>query len=266
MVPKKPVTLTLDIERFVIQAMELHLLFDHLVLFVGNLTTASARFESKGFTVTPGDANGLTHNALIIFSNGTQIELISLQSPRTRLMMRSLRSVGLLILRRWRKRDLGTRLLDWMSGLPGLIDLCFRGAEITKISTSSPPSSIGLADPIQFKRHRPDESVVEWTFRDANDPRQPFFILDETPIDCRIPSDEARIQPNGALGISEGPTGELIESSVSNVRITHDYTLRPGSMSVTIVNELKVIDHIQGPNFFNADINLLSEPSYQQKT
>tara|TARA_B100000900_G_scaffold194476_1_gene164513 strand:- start:8999 stop:9712 length:714 start_codon:yes stop_codon:yes gene_type:complete len=236
------------------------LLLDHLVLFVDDLKTAVTHFESRGFTVTPGGTNGPTHNALIVFSNDTYIELIALQSSRTRLIMRSLRAVGVLALRRWLKRDLRTRLLNWMSGPQGLVDLCFRGAELHEIAPSSPLSGIGLTDPVQFKRIRPDGLVIKWTLRGANDPRQPFFIQDATPIDYRIPTGDARIHPNGALGISEVRTGALIEPSVSNVRITHDPKLKQGSMSVTIVNELEVTDHIEVSDSFNTDI-FLSEPS-----
>ncbi len=239
------------------------MLLDHLVLFVDDLRTAITRFESKGFTVTPGGTNGPTHNALIVFSNDTYIELIALQSSRARLVMRSLRHVGVLAMRRWLKRDLQTRLLDWMSGPQGLIDLCLRGTELNDISHLSPLCGIGLTNPVQFKRHRPDGLVVQWTLRGANERRQPFFIQDVTPIDYRIPAGDVRIHPNGAVGISEVRTGELIEPSVSNVRITHDPTLQPGSLSVTIVNELDFIDHIQGPDFFNANVHLLPKSSDQ---
>lgn len=242
------------------------MLLDHLVLFVDDLTTAIARFESKGFTVTPGGTNGPTHNALIVFSNDTYIELIALHSSRARFIMRSLRRVGALTLRRWLKRDLQTRLLDWMSGPQGLIDLCFRGIELTEITNSSPLSGMVLTDPVQFKRHRPDGLVVQWTLRGANKRRQPFFIQDATPIDYRIPAGDVRIHPNGALGISEVRTGELIEPSVSNVRIIHDPTLQPGSMSVSIVSELDATDHVHGSQFFNADIHLSPKSSEQQKT
>ena len=242
------------------------MLLDHLVLFVDDLTTAIARFESKGFTVTPGGTNGPTHNALIVFSNDTYIELIALHSSRARFIMRSLRRVGALTLRRWLRRDLQTRLLDWMSGPQGLIDLCFRGIELTEITNSSPLSGMVLTDPVQFKRHRPDGLVVQWTLRGANKRRQPFFIQDATPIDYRIPAGDVRIHPNGALGISEVRTGELIEPSVSNVRIIHDPTLQPGSMSASIVSELDATDHVHGPQFFNADIHLSPKSSEQQKT
>ena len=241
------------------------MLLDHLVLVVDDLTTAVTRFESKGFTVTPGGTNGPTHNALIVLTNDTYIELIGLQSYRARLMMRSLRGVGVLALRRWLKRDLQTRLLDWMSGPQGLVDLCFRGSELNEISHSSPLSGISLIEPVQFKRHRPDGLVVQWTLRGSDNRRQPFFIQDATPTDYRIPAGDVRIHPNGALGISEVCTRELIEPSVSNVRITHNPKLQPGTMSVTIVTERDAHDHIHGPEFFSADIHLLPKPSDQQK-
>ena len=242
------------------------MLLDHLVLFVDDLTTAITRFKSVGFTVTPGGINGPTHNALIAFSNDTYIELIALQSSRARLVMRWLRHAGVLALRRWLKRDLQTRLFDWMSGPQGLIDLCFRGTDLNEISHLSPLSGIGLTDPVQFKRHRPDGLVIQWTLRGANERHQPFFIQDATPINHRLPAGDVRTHPNGALGISEVRTGELIGPSVSNVRITHDSKLQPGSMSVTIVSESDARDHIHGPEFFNADICLSPKSSDQQKT
>ena len=65
----------------------LALLLDHLVLFVDDLPAAITRFES-GFTVTPGGTNGSTHNALIVFSNDTYIELIALQTSKAKFLMK----------------------------------------------------------------------------------------------------------------------------------------------------------------------------------
>ena len=175
--------------------------------------------------------------------------------------MQSLRRTGVLAVRRWYKRDLKTRLLDWMSGPQGLIDLFFRGTEITEISISSPLSDIGLTDPVQFKRQRRDELVFESRLRGANNRRQPFFSQDAMPIAYRIPTGDARNHPNSALRISEVRIGELIEASLSNVRITHDPARHLGSMSVTIGTELEVTDQIQGSDFFNADILLSLKPS-----
>lgn len=239
----------------------LALLLDHLVLFVDDLPAAITRFESKGFTVTPGGTNGPTHNALIVFSNDTYIELIALQTSKARSLMKTLRRVGVFTLRRCFKRDLQTRLLNWMSGSQGFIDMCLRGTDLSEISEPSPLWGMDITDPVMFKRYRPDGVIVQWILRGSNNLRQPFFIQDTTPIDYRIPKGEARIHPNGALGISEVRTAEPCGTSASNVRIKHDPSLQSGLFSVTIVNELEVTDHIRGPDFFNADIHLLPQSS-----
>ena len=264
--PTKLISSMMSIEGFVVPAMEAAIVTRSSRFVCGRPHNSHHSVESKGFTVISGGTNGSTYNALIVFSNDPHVEMIALQSSRARLMMRSLRHVGALGLRRSLKRDLQTRLLDWMSGPQGLIDLCFRRTELNDISHSSPLSGMGLTDPVQFKRHRPDGLVVQWTLRGANERRQPFFIQDATPIDYRSPAGDLRTHLNGALGISEVRTGELIELPVSNVRITHDCKLQPGSMSVTIVNEYDASDHIHGPEFFNAGIYLLPQSSDQQKT
>jgi len=241
------------------------LLLDHLVLVVDDLSSAISRFESRGFTVTPGGTNGPTHNALIVFSNDTYIELIALQSSRARLVMRMLRHVGLFALRRRLRNDLQTRLLGWMSGAQGLVDLCLRGTDLTEINELSPLSGMSLTDPVKFKRYRPDGVVVEWTLRGSNNLRQPFFIQDATPVDYRMPTGNARVHKNGALGISEVRVAEHITISTSNVQIQRDPALHPESFSVTILSELEVADHMQGPEFFNADIALTPASAASQR-
>lgn len=176
-----------------------------------------------------------------------------------------LRHFGLFALRRRLKNDLQTRLLGWMSGAQGLVDLCLRGTDLTEINELSPLSGMSLTDPVKFKRYRPDGVVVEWTLRGSNNLRQPFFIQDATPVDYRIPIGNARVHKNGALGISEVRVAEHITISTSNVQIQRDPALHPESFSVTILSELEVADHMQGPDFFNADIALTPASAGSQR-
>jgi hypothetical protein len=55
------------------------LVMDHVIILVDDLERASADFEALGFTVTPGGEHGegLTHNALIHFADGTFFELFA---------------------------------------------------------------------------------------------------------------------------------------------------------------------------------------------
>src|SRR2546422_3243001 len=56
---------------------------DHVVILVSDLAAASADYAKLGFTVVPGGehADGLTHNALISFEDGTYLELIAFKRP-----------------------------------------------------------------------------------------------------------------------------------------------------------------------------------------
>jgi Glyoxalase-like domain len=56
---------------------------DHLVMLVGYLDRAVRDYEELGFTVTPGGehADGLTHNALIPFRDGSYFPARGLSGP-----------------------------------------------------------------------------------------------------------------------------------------------------------------------------------------
>lgn len=49
--------------------------FDHVVVIVPSLARAMRRFERLGFRVVAGGRTGPVHNALILFSDGTYLEL-----------------------------------------------------------------------------------------------------------------------------------------------------------------------------------------------
>ena len=55
------------------------LLLDHVVIHVADLDAAIADYASLGFNVQRGGthADGATHNALIVFADGSYIELIA---------------------------------------------------------------------------------------------------------------------------------------------------------------------------------------------
>ena len=120
------------------------MLFDHLVLVVDDLSEATARFESMGFTVTIGGTNGPTHNALIVFSDDTYIELIALRSSVARSVVRAMRRLGALQCLRWFTHRLQTRFIGWLGAREGLVDICLRGADLTQIDQASPLSLIHI--------------------------------------------------------------------------------------------------------------------------
>src|SRR5439155_691104 len=57
---------------------------DHVAMVVRDLDSATDDYRRRGFTVTPGGehADGLTHNALIPFADGSYLELVAFHEPR----------------------------------------------------------------------------------------------------------------------------------------------------------------------------------------
>ncbi|MBW2551150.1 MAG: VOC family protein [Deltaproteobacteria bacterium] len=74
------------------------LVMDHVIILVDDLEAASADFEALGFTVTPGGEHGegLSHNALIHFADGTFFELLAFKRGWRASVLRSLYRAGAL--------------------------------------------------------------------------------------------------------------------------------------------------------------------------
>lgn len=155
---------------------------DHLVILVNDLDTAVADYTALGFAVTPGGehAGGATHNALVPFADGTYLELIAFLRDEPG--------------HRWaRQQATGEGLVDFAL-LPGAIDDDIAAAH-----------SRGLAyeGPTPGGRLRPDGERLEWQIGAPPTPDMPFLCADVTPRELRVPGGEARIHPNGTLGIAE---------------------------------------------------------------
>ena len=83
------------------------LVMDHVIILVDELERASADFRALGLTVTPGGEHGegLSHNALIYFADGTFLELLAFKRGRRTSVLRWLYRRGALgFLARSRRR------------------------------------------------------------------------------------------------------------------------------------------------------------------
>jgi len=100
--------------------------FDHAVIVVPELEQAIENFTALGFSVHRGGSSKPAHNALIYFSDGTYIELITLISHSSRTIARLLYRVGLLRFSAKRKPSLRSRFMLWFGGPVGLRDWCVR--------------------------------------------------------------------------------------------------------------------------------------------
>lgn len=151
---------------------------DHLVIAVGDLETAIARYTELGFTVVLGGRHPVaTHNALIALADGAYLELLAFYEE----------TPG----HRW-----------W--GLFGLIDFCLRTDDLAADTEALRRAGVDMDDPRSFSRVRPDGYTLRWLLsipRGSDRGVAPFLIQDETPREERVPRETRH--PNRVVGIIE---------------------------------------------------------------
>ncbi|BGP39010.1 hypothetical protein JCM10450v2_002967 [Rhodotorula kratochvilovae] len=157
---------------------------DHIIVLVPHAVLHDLPAPlTSAFTITPGGthADGLTENKLIIFADGSYIELIAFLpsvSPSARAA-------------HW-----------WGRKADGIIDFA--------LTSPSLPSSFPAAydAPQAGGRTRPDGTEVKWVVTFPSSARfergaVPFWCHDTTPRALRVPVDEARTaHPSRASGVA----------------------------------------------------------------
>ena len=186
---------------------------DHVVIAVADLERATATYEAKGFTVTPGGRHPgrNTRNALVVFEDGAYLELITYSAP----------SPGE---RWWRELD---------AHGDGLVDFALLPHDLSEVVAQA--KERGLADitgPLPGGRMRLDGVRVEWQTARQAQHDLPFLCADVTPRALRVPEGEVRQHANGAIGIDAVTVSVIdVEASLERYRkLLGDEALREGEV------------------------------------
>ena len=165
--------------------------FDHAIILVNDLYKGIDRYKDAGFNPFFGGvhAGGKTHNALIVFRDGSYLELLAPTSPD--------------LLDNIDPDDHSSFLflLAQGEGLGGYA-LFSDGIEADVAAMQKRGLAVNLRP--TNGRARPDGQQLRWrtAVRD-NGSMTPFFLQDETSRSLRVPDDElTTTQPNGIKGIS----------------------------------------------------------------
>jgi catechol 2,3-dioxygenase-like lactoylglutathione lyase family enzyme len=154
---------------------------DHIVILVNDLTAAIADYTALGFTVMPGGEHtgGATHNALVIFTDDTYLELIAFKRPSPE--------------HHWyRHAAVGEGIIDFAL-LPTLIEADLAAAR---------ERGLAIEGPLAGGRLRPDGQQVAWQTGRATTPDLPFLCGDVTPRELRVPAGDLRAHANGVSGVA----------------------------------------------------------------
>ncbi|RYE55135.1 MAG: VOC family protein, partial [Rhizobiaceae bacterium] len=140
---------------------------DHVVIAVTNLDRAVADYRSLGFTVYPGGVHhgGVSHNALVIFADGSYFELIA--------YLKEVPEV------RW------WQVLS-RSG-EGLVDFALLPENTIRDLEMARSRGLDLVGPIDGGRMRTDGVRLDWQIVRPKTTDLPFWCGDVTPRHLRVP-------------------------------------------------------------------------------
>lgn len=159
---------------------------DHIVIHVQDLQGAIDNYRQAGFTVNYGGqhADGITENGLIIFADGTYIELIALVAGRT-------------------YDEAGFKGLLNPSG-EGYTGYALKSDSLEADIEAMRGRGVHVGNIREGSRARPDGERLQWKMAMINDAMQPFVIQDMTDRNLRVPlTAEHTTHPNTATGIHE---------------------------------------------------------------
>lgn len=157
---------------------------DHIVITVADLDAAMRDYEALGFTVRRGGvhANRATENALVVFGDGTYLELLAKtgEPPLPGLIDFS-------------------AIFDHGLGLAGY---ALRADDLEAEAARLRGHGFVIGEIIPGERRRADGVLVQWKLALIDGGFSPFLIQDVTPRELRIPTDPAlTTHANRALGV-----------------------------------------------------------------
>jgi hypothetical protein len=154
---------------------------DHLVIAVHDLDLAMRRHREQGYNVVVGGKHPgrLSHNALVVFEDGSYFELITWSADAP--------------------AEAWWHLLQQQG--EGLIDFALLPSSTAQVVAGAQARGLDIVGPIDGGRHRPDGQELKWTTARQTTRDLPFLCGDVTPRSLRVPEGELRRHPNGARGV-----------------------------------------------------------------
>jgi catechol 2,3-dioxygenase-like lactoylglutathione lyase family enzyme len=158
------------------------LTLDHLVILVPDLDAATNDYRALGFCVQPGGthADGATHNALVVFADGSYLELIAFLRPQAG--------------HRWGGHA--------ARGHSGFVDFALLPSSVGVVVAEAAGRGLAYQGPQDGGRLRPDGERLVWQIGTPPTPELPFLCGDITPRALRVPDGAVRQHPNGVAGVA----------------------------------------------------------------
>jgi hypothetical protein len=176
---------------------------DHVILVVSDLQIATSQFTQLGFSVIAGGVHsgGLTHNALIPFPDGTDLELLATRRGSMFKTLQLLRKLRLLGIYTANETAINQRLIGDLASGVGINDYSLLSMDLVHDLSLMQDRGATFTNPIPGGRIRPDGNEINWRTAVPDTVDLPFLIDDLTPREIRVPNVENDHHANGILGI-----------------------------------------------------------------
>lgn len=184
---------------------------DHVVIAVADLDAAVSDYRALGFTVYPGGVHhgGVSHNALVIFADGSYFELIA-----------------------YRQAAPDVRWWQVLSKAgEGFVDFALLPQNAERDAEAARSRGLDLVGPTAGGRLRLDGERLNWQIVRPKTTDLPFWCGDVTPRNLRVPEGAMRNHANGVSGVAS------LQIAVSDVATTAArYAALAGADAVTQAN------------------------------
>jgi hypothetical protein len=178
---------------------------DHIVIAVHDLHSAIHDYRNLGFTVTPGgDHPGrATHNALVVFQDGSYFELIAWKAPEaTHPWWPKLSRFG-----------------------PGIVDFALLPGTTPQVVAQALSRGLAYQPPVDGGRLRPDGVKLRWQNARPATPDLPFLCGDVTPR-ALLGLEDVPAPAEGAASLQLGRTVLKLETASANAEAAQRLALQ----------------------------------------
>jgi len=184
---------------------------DHVVIAVSDLETAISDYRALGFTVYPGGVHhgGVSHNALVIFADGSYFELIA-----------------------YRQAAPDVRWWQVLSEAgEGFVDFALLPENTERDVVAARSRGLDLDGPIAGGRLRPDGARLDWQTVRPKTTDLPFWCGDVTPRTLRVPEGDMRVHANGVTGVAslKVAVGDVATSAARYVSLAGPDAVKQGN-------------------------------------
>ncbi|MEM9055672.1 MAG: VOC family protein, partial [Pseudomonadota bacterium] len=171
------------------------------------MNTAIRDFEALGFTMTKGAESDSGHNALIVFEDGTYIELMHFPKAKLQSFMLAVtRPLGLVnLILSGEKEILRRFILHWKNAPRGhWVDWCFAATPIDHAVAHARRSGIMMTE-ASYAHERPNAEgeTAKWRMNGTTEPSIPFLVEDFPEAASRAPIPDTHAHTNGAVKLKQ---------------------------------------------------------------